>query len=34
VVMAPRDGFWTPNGRHRLEACVAWERNRLPLSWL
>jgi ParB family chromosome partitioning protein len=20
VVMAPRDGFWTPNGRHRLEA--------------
>ena len=20
AVMAPRDGFWTPNGRHRLEA--------------
>src|SRR5207245_6454187 len=20
AVVAPRDGFWTPNGRHRLEA--------------
>jgi hypothetical protein len=34
VVTAPRDGFWTPNGRHRLEAMRRLGANRLPLSWL
>ena len=32
AVPAPGGGFWTPNGRHRLEAMGRLEPNRLPLS--
>ena len=27
VVTAPQSGFWTPNGRHRLEAMRALEQS-------
>jgi ParB family transcriptional regulator, chromosome partitioning protein len=35
AVVAPKGGFWTPNGRHRLEAMAALGRNQLlRSSWL